>query len=69
MINITFPDGSVRQFNEGVTGYEIAQSISQRLAQDVLACSVNDEIIELNRPKVQSTYYHQLPPQVRPLWR
>ncbi len=50
MINITFPDGSVRQYNEGVTGYEIAESISQRLAQDVLACSVNDVIVELNRP-------------------
>ncbi len=50
MINITFPDGSVRQYNEGVTGYEIAESISQRLAQDVLVCSVNDEIVELNRP-------------------
>lgn len=50
MINITFPDGSVRQYNEGITGYEIAESISQRLAQDVLVCSVNDEIVELNRP-------------------
>ena len=50
MINITFPDGSVRQYSEGVTGYEIAESISQRLAQDVLVCSVNDEIVELNRP-------------------
>ena len=50
MINITFPDGSVRQYSEGVTGFEIAQSISQRLAQDVLVCSVNDEIVELNRP-------------------
>ncbi len=50
MIQITFPDGSVRQYNQGVTGYEIAESISQRLAQDVLSCSVNDEIVELNRP-------------------
>ncbi len=57
MINITFPDGSVRQFNEGVTGYEIAQSISQRLAQDVLACSVNDEIVELNRPIVSDASF------------
>ena len=50
MINITFPDGTVRQYEQGVTGYEIAESISQRLAQDVLACSVNDQITELNRP-------------------
>ncbi|MCQ2065616.1 MAG: threonine--tRNA ligase [Bacteroidaceae bacterium] len=50
MIKITFPDGTVREYAQGVTGYEIAESISQRLAQDVLACSVNDEITELNRP-------------------
>ena len=40
MINITFPDGSVRAYESGVTGYEIAQSISQRLAAEVLAVSV-----------------------------
>ena len=50
MIKITFPDGSVREFEAGVTGFQIAESISARLAQDVLACSVNDEIVELNRP-------------------
>ena len=50
MIKITFPDGSVREFEAGVTGLQIAESISNRLAQDVLACSVNDEIVELNRP-------------------
>ncbi|MBQ8220503.1 MAG: threonine--tRNA ligase [Bacteroidaceae bacterium] len=50
MIKITFPDGSVREYEAGVTGLQIAESISSRLAQDVLACSVNDEIVELNRP-------------------
>src|SRR5574344_1664040 len=50
MIKISFPDGSVREYKDGVTGYEIAESISQRLAQDVLACSGNDNIIELDRP-------------------
>lgn len=40
MINITFPDGSVRAFEKGVTGYEIAQSISPRLAEEVLAVAV-----------------------------
>ena len=50
MIKITFPDGSIREFEAGVTGLQIAESISARLAQDVLACSVNDEIVELNRP-------------------
>ena len=50
MIKITFPDGSVREYNEGVTGLQIAESISSRLAQDVLACGVNGETIDLNRP-------------------
>ncbi|MBP5514718.1 MAG: threonine--tRNA ligase [Bacteroidaceae bacterium] len=50
MINITFPDGSVRQYEAGVTGLQIAESISPRLAQDVLACGVNGETVELNRP-------------------
>ena len=50
MIKITFPDGSVREYNEGVTGLQIAESISSRLAQDVLACGVNGETIELSRP-------------------
>ncbi len=40
MINITFPDGSVRAFEKGVTGYEIAESISPRLAEEVLAVAV-----------------------------
>ena len=50
MIKITFPDGSVREYNEGVTGLQIAESISSRLAQDVLACGVNGETMELSRP-------------------
>ena len=50
MIKITFPDGSVREYNEGVTGLQIAESISSRLAQEVLACGVNGETVELNRP-------------------
>ena len=50
MVKITFPDGSVREYREGITGLEIAESLSQRLAQEVLACSVNGEIVELNRP-------------------
>ena len=50
MIKITFPDGSVREYNEGVTGLQIAESISSRLAQDVLACSVNGETMDLSRP-------------------
>lgn len=53
MIKITFPDGSVREYEAGVTGLEIAQSISQRLAQDVLACGVDGETVELNRPILQ----------------
>ena len=50
MIKITFPDGSVREYESGVTGLQIAESISHRLAQDVVACGVNGETVELNRP-------------------
>ena len=50
MIKITFPDGNVREYEKGVTGLQIAESISSRLAQDVLACGVNGETTELNRP-------------------
>lgn len=50
MIKITFPDNSVREFESGVTGLQIAEGISSRLAQDVLVCSVNGEIVELSRP-------------------
>ena len=50
MIDITFPDGSVRQYEQGVTGSEIAAGISPQLAKEVLACKVNDEVYEWNRP-------------------
>ena len=49
-ITITFPDGSQRQYEQGVTGLQIAESLSQQLARDVLACTVNDQLTELNRP-------------------
>ncbi len=49
-IKITFPDGSVREYDKGVTGLQIAESISSRLAQEVLACGVNRETYDLNRP-------------------
>ena len=48
MIKITFPDGSVREYESGITGFQVAQSISQRLADDVLACSINDEVCDVN---------------------
>lgn len=50
MIKITFPDGSTREYNEGITGLQIAESISSRLAKEVLSCSINNETVELNRP-------------------
>ena len=50
MINITFPDSSVKQFEAGVTPLQIAESISPRLAQDVLAASVNEQEWDLTRP-------------------
>ena len=50
MIKVTFPDGSVRENSKGSTAYQIAESISPRLANEILAASINDEIIEINRP-------------------
>ena len=50
MIKITFPDGTVREYEQGVTGLQIAESISPALARNVLACGVNGETVELNRP-------------------
>ena len=50
MINITFPDKSVKQYEQGVTPLDIARSISTRLAQDVLAASVNEQEWDLTRP-------------------
>ena len=50
MINITFPDGSVRQYECGVTALQIAESISPRLAADVIAAKIDDKVIEANRP-------------------
>jgi threonyl-tRNA synthetase len=49
MINITFPDGNVKQFPEGVTGLEIAKSISEGLARNVLSMKVNDVIMDSTR--------------------
>ena len=50
MIKITLPDQSVREYEAGVTGYEIAQSISPRLAKEVLSITVNDQLWDLSRP-------------------
>ncbi|MEN6454457.1 MAG: TGS domain-containing protein, partial [Prolixibacteraceae bacterium] len=50
MIKITLPDNSIREFEAGVTGLDIANAISNRLAKDVLAISVNGEVWDLNRP-------------------
>ena len=50
MVKITFPDGSVREYEAGVTGLQIAESISPALARDVVSCGVNGETTELNRP-------------------
>lgn len=49
-IKITFPDNTVKEFESGITGYQIAQSISNRLADEVLAVKLNGEIKDLYRP-------------------
>ena len=50
MVKITIPDGSVREYEQGVTGLQIAESISPALARNVVSCGVNGETVELNRP-------------------
>ena len=55
MIKITFPDGSVREFEKGITGFQIAESISPILARDVVSCGVNGETVELNRPLTEDS--------------
>lgn len=50
MVKITFPDGSVREYESGVTGLQIAESISPALARNVVSCGINGETVELNRP-------------------
>jgi threonyl-tRNA synthetase len=50
MINITLPDGSVKQMEKGCTAYEVAQAISEGLARNVLVAKVNDQMVELDKP-------------------
>jgi threonyl-tRNA synthetase len=50
MIQITLPDNSKKEYNAGITGYEIAQDISPRLAKEVLSITVNDQLWDINRP-------------------
>src|ERR1700752_2219242 len=50
MINITLPDGSVRQYDKGTTSMQIAMSISEGLARNVLAAEVNGEVWDASRP-------------------
>ncbi|MDD4149073.1 MAG: threonine--tRNA ligase [Bacteroidales bacterium] len=49
MIKITLPDGSVREYESGITGYAIAESINRNLAKEVLSVTVNDELWDLTR--------------------
>ena len=50
MIKITFPDGSVKEYSEGITSLRIAEQISPKLAKEVYAATVNGEILDLTRP-------------------
>ena len=52
-IKITFPDGSIREYAEGITALQIAEGISPRLAADVLSATVNGEVVDLTAPIVE----------------
>ena len=56
MINITFPDKSIREYEKGITGYEIARSIHHGLAKDVLSITVNGELWDIMRPIEQDAH-------------
>jgi threonyl-tRNA synthetase len=56
MITITLPDGSTRQYESGITSHQIAQSISEGLARNVLAAEVNGEVWESSRPILQDSH-------------
>lgn len=55
MVKITLPDGSVREYESGVTGFDIAQSISPRLAKEVVSITVDGEVWDLTRPIVEDS--------------
>jgi threonyl-tRNA synthetase len=50
MINITFPDGNVRQYESGVSSMDVAKSISEGLAKKILVAELNGEVVDLSRP-------------------
>ena len=50
MIKITFPDGSAREYNKGISSLDVAEQISPRLAKEVYAATVNGETWDLMRP-------------------
>jgi len=53
-IELTFPDGNVKSYKRGITGREVAESISKGLAREALSVTINDTILELNRPVTNS---------------
>jgi len=55
MIKVTFPDGAVREYEKGISSMQIAQSISQGLAQKIIAAKLNNEVVEANRPILNDT--------------
>ena len=50
MINITLPDGSVRQYDKGITPMDVAMSISEGLARNVLAAKIDNKVVDANTP-------------------
>ncbi|MCW8805635.1 MAG: threonine--tRNA ligase [Ignavibacteriaceae bacterium] len=59
-IKIKFPDGMEKEFEKGVTPFQVAKSISERLADEVLAAKVNESVIDMQRPIHQDTDIHFL---------
>ena len=60
MINITFPDGNVLQYEKGTTSFDVARSISEGLARNVLSAKVNGEVWDATRPLNDDATVHFL---------
>lgn len=58
MLKFTFPDGSVREYESGITGLQVAESIFPALARNVISCALNGETTELNRPITEDASFH-----------
>jgi threonyl-tRNA synthetase len=61
-MNVIFPDGNRREYVDGTTVYQVAQSISERFAKEVIAAKVNDELVDLQHPLTGEVHLNLIKP-------